>query len=162
LARYSGTPSAVLSELYGDPDPAVSLAARNNHAKRKRRFLAPLFSQIQTQPTDAALIQDAIEAPDPDACMARIRAEMVDRLARPTQPSPERLAALILHDCPPSLLARARLSTDWAERCVIAAHPGTPLAALRALSLDGNVLVRAAARENLGNRTKEAASSNDI
>lgn len=64
-------------------------------------------------------------------------------------PGPKRLLAFLCADAPVEALAKAQRATDWAERAAIAMHPHAPQSVLERLADDGNVYVRALARERL-------------
>lgn len=60
-----------------------------------------------------------------------------------------RLCALRHPQIPVSILAEKSYSIKWRERYAIASHPHTPLDTLKTLALDGNRIVRAAAKATL-------------
>jgi len=154
-ARHRNTPRAILEEMLRSPDLEISRRARANKALGWRRP-NPAAMAVRTRPLDAERIERALDSADPATELAALRTEWLDDIARPNQPSLSRLIAFHQPDCPPSRLAKAQRSNWWPERCAIASHPKTPLSAVRRLADDGNVVVRAAARDELARREMEA------
>lgn len=143
-AGHRTTPWRCLQELLGSEDIEI----------RNRASTTMAFA-MRTRPREAQRIDAALEAEDSTTALASLKAELIDRMAGLIPPSLPRLIAFLHPDCPPGRLARAQRSIWWPERCAIASHPKTPLSAVSRLAEDANVVVRAAAREELTRRGME-------
>lgn len=143
-AGHRTTPWRCLQELLGSEDIEIRNCASTTMAFAMR-----------TRPLEAQRIDAALAAEDSTTALASLKAELIDRMAGLIPPSLPRLIAFLHPDCPPGRLARAQRSIWWPERCAIASHPKTPLSAVSRLAEDANVVVRAAAREELTRRGLE-------
>jgi hypothetical protein len=157
-ARAKGVSSAPAEDCSATYDVLMSISLESGRAKLKpqRRPIKGDLNKLDVWHHLAKLAPDelnrmiSLEGLPPakrQAMRKRLATKFIGKHGRATRPSLQRLACLLLPDCPTAVLAKAGRSSDWKERLAIACHPKTPPAIRQRLANDGNRFVRAAAQQ---------------
>ena len=169
IARNAAMPATLLEKLAGHAHGDVRQSAAENAATPRRARLA-VFAAARLLETFAAVGQLTDEFREPEVLsflrsrlpasellasriskarkvpdLAGLRKEFVGAMAAAGKPSLHRTMALVQPDCPEKTLARCQRSSWWIERVAIARNPNCPKVVFGALSIDSNLIVRAAA-----------------
>jgi hypothetical protein len=158
VARNSSTPARVLEQLAKDENVEVRYHLTQNPnlpesileqlAKDDDFWIREEIVNNLNTVSQVAIAQSLVQNPEglPDLPVA------LEYHAKNSTPFFTRLFVLLHPQTPGKALAENSRSLVWLERYAIAQHPNTPLDTLHTLAVDGNRLVRTAARANLQTR----------
>ncbi len=144
VAENPNTPSSLLELLAIDQDNEVVVAVAT-HANTSFNILEQLaiIGKPDNQIKQAAVLALVNRFPD------RVSKVLADCITSFT-PIFTRLLIFLHPSTPSEILAKNINSTSWLERYAIAQNPNTPSEIRAALARDGNRVVRAAAKGELG------------
>ncbi len=144
VAQNPNTPGSLLEQLALDKGAQVRLAVAGN--PNTPVSLLEQLAKKRThshQPLQAAAVKNLISQ-NPERVAA-----FLEEYIQPLKPSFSRLLVFFHPQAPSAMLAKNFRSYSWLERYAIAQNPNTPPHILKRLTLDGNRIVRAAAKANL-------------
>ncbi len=144
VAQNPNTPGSLLEQLALDKDALVRLAVAGNPNTPVSLLEQLAKKRTQShQPLQAAAVKNLISQ-NPERVAA-----FLEEYIQPLKPSFSRLLLFFHPQAPSTMLAKNFRSYSWLERYAIAQNPNTPPHIRQRLTLDGNRIVRAAAKANL-------------
>lgn len=153
VASNPSTPIAILERLAQDSDLGIRGSVASNINTPFDLLEQLLWFLPVRQIEEKALSRYLAKKPNE---LPRVLEHYAINLEKETEDSETfyltRAVVLWHPQMPAKVLAKNCRSLAWLERCAIAGNPNTPTETLQILAEDGNRIVRAAARENLGDR----------
>jgi hypothetical protein len=142
------TPFNLLEQLVQDGNNEVRQAIASN-PNIPTEFLERLLEQVAQ---DENHILREFVAKHPNTPVSLLLEVTLTFGAQESTPVLSRFLVLLNSQTPAKVLAKYYRSEFWLERYAIAQNSNTPIDTLKALALDANRIVRAAAKANLASR----------